>query len=374
MADATPAAAGATAAAPATAPSKPRPRTRKKRSKGHFRIHVKDGIPLQFSQKEAGKYSVYGQLKMSNPTSQTLAFKIRTTTPDRYHVKPNAGLVQSDSVANITIMVPPAEAAKLVSTISSGTSNLKDRFQVRSIALSPEQEEQLSAAPKEDQLRQLELMWEAASNPGKIAIAVQCPSAEELETMLVGAPAAPAKRSPATTYEAASAPAPAAPAPAPATAEEPAVAPAVTSTAAPAAASTEAAPELSYEEMMELRERYNELVSYTVNMSARHDELVSLLKTKTMALEAADKRYEDAKQRLEELDSGTRRRVTRPKDGEGGDAAGAGAGAGAGATEPEVAVRVVRTGFPLWQVLLLALVMFFVGSMLASGGPAETAA
>ena len=108
---------------------------------------------------------------------------------------------------------------------------------------------------------------------------------------------------------------------------------------------------------------------HTITTAAQHDE--KMTRANTM-LEAADQRYEEAMKRIAELESsgGMRRRtagkgaggVGESKDGGGGGAA---ADGGDGGDD----VRVVRTGFPLWQVVLLAVIMFVVGTFMHGSSP-----
>lgn len=98
---------------------------------------------------------------------------------------------------------------------------------------------------------------------------------------------------------------------------------------------------------------------FTVSTAAQHDEQVSRL---TLQLEAANKRYAEAQARLKEVDSGgVRRRATGAGATESKSSDDNGAG-GSGSSEPEV--RVVRSGFPLWQVIIVAVIMFVLGTIM----------
>ena len=105
--------------------------------------------------------------------------------------------------------------------------------------------------------------------------------------------------------------------------------------------------------------RARQLVRFTVSTAAQHDEQVSRL---TLQLEAANKRYAEAQARLKDVGGdGVRRRATGAGATEGKSSDDNGAG-GAGTAEPEV--RVVRSGFPLWQVIIVAVIMFVLGTIM----------
>jgi len=75
------------------------------------------------------------QLSLRNPTKEALAFKIKTTAPKRYCVRPNAGFVAPDQEAEIKVMLQP------------GSIEEKHKFLVQSI-IAPENYNELS---KEEQ-------------------------------------------------------------------------------------------------------------------------------------------------------------------------------------------------------------------------------
>jgi vesicle-associated membrane protein-associated protein A len=51
-------------------------------------------------------------LKLSNSGNERLAYKIKTTAPKRYCVKPNSGFLESHSTANIQVMLQPQTAGQ----------------------------------------------------------------------------------------------------------------------------------------------------------------------------------------------------------------------------------------------------------------------
>jgi len=80
-----------------------------------------------------------------------------------------------------------------------------------------------------------------------------------------------------------------------------------------------------------------------------------------MELEAANKRIEDAQARIKELEDASgglrRRNVGGASESKSEDNT-------AGGESSEV--KIVKVGFPLWQVVLLAVIMFVLGTLWVS--------
>lgn len=103
-----------------------------------------------------------------------------------------------------------------------------------------------------------------------------------------------------------------------------------------------------------------QLVTYTITTAAQHDEQMTRA---NLQLEAATKKYEEAMKRIKELESGGVRRRNVTKDN------GSEETKDSKDSPPEDNVRVVRTGFPLWQLILVAIVMFVVGTFMHASTP-----
>lgn len=50
---------------------------------------------------------VTSQLKLSNPTEKRVCFKVKTTAPRRYCVRPNSGLVEAHGAVSVAVMLQP---------------------------------------------------------------------------------------------------------------------------------------------------------------------------------------------------------------------------------------------------------------------------
>ncbi|XP_075032918.1 vesicle-associated membrane protein-associated protein B/C isoform X2 [Mixophyes fleayi] len=46
-------------------------------------------------------------LKLSNPTEKNICFKVKTTAPRRYCVRPNSGVIEAGSFINVSVMLQP---------------------------------------------------------------------------------------------------------------------------------------------------------------------------------------------------------------------------------------------------------------------------
>ncbi|CAO3672637.1 unnamed protein product [Umbelopsis vinacea] len=74
------------------------------------------------------------QLTICNPTSQLFAYKIKTTAPKQYCVKPNAGRIGANSSVPIQVILQPLKEEP------AAEFKCKDKFLIQSIALTPETE------------------------------------------------------------------------------------------------------------------------------------------------------------------------------------------------------------------------------------------
>jgi len=50
---------------------------------------------------------VTSQLKLSNPSDRQVSFKVKTTAPKQYCVRPNSGLIPPKGVVNVAVMLQP---------------------------------------------------------------------------------------------------------------------------------------------------------------------------------------------------------------------------------------------------------------------------
>ncbi|KAH8553137.1 PapD-like protein [Umbelopsis sp. PMI_123] len=72
------------------------------------------------------------QLAISNPTSDLVAYKIKTTAPKQYCVKPNSGRIAANSSVSIQVILQPLKEEP------EPNFKCKDKFLVQSVALTPD--------------------------------------------------------------------------------------------------------------------------------------------------------------------------------------------------------------------------------------------
>lgn len=65
-------------------------------------------------------------LKLTNPSNEVLCFKVKTTAPKRYCVRPNCGLIKPDESVNVAVMLQPFD-------YKDSAENKRHKFLVQSI-------------------------------------------------------------------------------------------------------------------------------------------------------------------------------------------------------------------------------------------------
>jgi len=71
-------------------------------------------------------------LKLTNPNEKSVAFKVKTTAPKRYCVRPNTGLIHPKETVEVQILLNPSKDKPT-------TLSAKDKFQVQSFFLKDDQ-------------------------------------------------------------------------------------------------------------------------------------------------------------------------------------------------------------------------------------------
>ena len=74
-----------------------------------------------------GKKKLSGSINMTNVSSSPIIFKIKTTTHDRYAVKPSVGLIEPNGNYQVTIMLLIGEVGDV--------SSVNDKFQVQYLSV-----------------------------------------------------------------------------------------------------------------------------------------------------------------------------------------------------------------------------------------------
>lgn len=75
-----------------------------------------------------------GSITIHNPGSERLAFKVKTTTPKKYVVRPSSGIVEPKTTANVQVIM---QAQK---EFPADFNNCKDKFLVQTVTLQDTEE------------------------------------------------------------------------------------------------------------------------------------------------------------------------------------------------------------------------------------------
>lgn len=215
-------------------------------------------------------------LRHPGRTDQHLAFKVKTTQPRRYLVRPNQGVVAPGSQETVSILLVEKDKMILLQSYErlgqSALDHSKDKFLVQSCALSDEFASQLlEEKNKLDKTEQatvgsggktskefaeaLTSFWNAASSAGA-DIPIFNKKLHVRHVVPTGESAAPA---PAESPQ----PATSAPAPSLQPTERPSI--------------TNMTEEQRFNELSTLRRKYDELVAFSVNLTAERDILNNTL-------------------------------------------------------------------------------------------------
>jgi len=103
------------------------------------------------------------QLRTRNTSANNVAytFKVKTTNPKRYSVRPNVGIAWPGEDVTVTVQLPPMKE------YPSDMNKCKDKFQVLTLALAPELAAKLKLKDSDQQRVELTELW--ASDDAKSA-------------------------------------------------------------------------------------------------------------------------------------------------------------------------------------------------------------
>ncbi|XP_064398514.1 vesicle-associated membrane protein/synaptobrevin-binding protein-like [Halichondria panicea] len=98
---------------------------------------------------------VTATLKLSNPTNDTVIFKVKTTAPKQYCVRPNSGMLNPHESADIAVMLQPFDP--------HATDTQKHKFMVQTMI-----------APNDFTMEQLDNVWKLASKGDLMDSKLKC--------------------------------------------------------------------------------------------------------------------------------------------------------------------------------------------------------
>lgn len=244
-----------------------------------YALEVSPDSALQFTitrdapSSERGDGSSRCVMTLTHPglTNQHLAFKVKTTQPRRYLVRPNQGIVAPGSSETVSILLVDKDRQVLWSTYDrlgqSALDHSKDKFLVQSCVVSDEFSAQFQNEPrveggqyKKELVESLTAMWNQATAGSTVpvfnkklhvrhVVANAMAGAGGSSSATAAAPAGGAGSLPATFQE-----------------------------GVDKRTNTEKmSPEQLYDEVASLRRKYDELVAFSVNLTAERDILNNTL-------------------------------------------------------------------------------------------------
>jgi len=99
--------------------------------------------------------SLVAKVQITNTSNKTVVFKIKTTSPEKYRVRPSLSHIKTGEVCNVEIHLHPSQLTDPSATLEPGTTDisailtaeasaslLKDKFLITAIAIDQESEDQ----------------------------------------------------------------------------------------------------------------------------------------------------------------------------------------------------------------------------------------
>lgn len=100
-------------------------------------------------------------LKVVNKGTERIAFKVKTTKPRRYLVRPNQGLVEVGKSTDVTVILQQKDCEELIQSQASLTDST-DKFLVQSAVVADNFFDETSTKPAKEQTDSLSSMWSTA--------------------------------------------------------------------------------------------------------------------------------------------------------------------------------------------------------------------
>ncbi|VDM11059.1 unnamed protein product [Wuchereria bancrofti] len=72
------------------------------------------------------------QMRLTNPTERQVCFKVKTTAPKQYCVRPNSGVLSPGETCNVAVMLQPFDASSNVEM-----EHTKHKFLIQSVYAPP---------------------------------------------------------------------------------------------------------------------------------------------------------------------------------------------------------------------------------------------
>jgi len=110
------------------------------------------------------------QLRTRNTSSSNVAytFKVKTTNPKRYSVRPNVGVVWPSKDVTVTVQLPAMKE------YPSDMNKCKDKFQVLTLPLKYEMAEKLKSMSADQQRNELTDLWASSDAKDAVVDKIRC--------------------------------------------------------------------------------------------------------------------------------------------------------------------------------------------------------
>lgn len=291
-------------------------------------------------------------LKLSNISNQKVVFKVKTTQPAWYYVRPNQQILDIGQTEDVNILLVEAECNRFLDQYggNGNTMDIKHRFLVQSRVIDDEDFERIRLLSTTEKTEELNKLWDGASKDDKrnIKLKVEFKLPERVSSLARSAPApvsgsesaaagsfVSASDSLRSRLHPSSSSSGTAGAGAPSTSGASSGVPASLLTSNNTAGGgngivgSSSQPELLFAELQSLRKKYDAVVEYTVHLSSERDGLVA---------------------QLEALQRELAKEKAKKKEGNGSSKGG-----------DKNDKRVIERGFSLGVILITALICFILG-------------
>jgi len=278
-------------------------------------------LPIRLdSDQEIGPHC---ELTITNGSEKPIAFKVKTTKPKRYLVRPNQAVIHPGNTSTVKIILQRKDCDDLLKSYLANEpqdSSGSDKFLVQTVFVEGDLLERVTARENDQKAATEELsqMWGAANKKDFVNKKLKChfeyPPKDKIQASHAGA----SVDSPST----------------------PVMSP---------MAGTGADNGVVFSEMQTLRKKYDDLVQFTVQLTSERDQLQKNL-------------------------TGTQEEVARVRDqltatkslGSGNDNSSSDRGAGGTSTTVEKAQSSAGGSFTLLHILAMGLIAFILGRLLGS--------
>jgi hypothetical protein len=113
------------------------------------------------------------QLRATNTTTETFSFKVKTTNPKRYSVRPNVGVVFPGQSTSVTVQLPAMKEAP------ADLHKCKDKFQVLTLKLDSEKSAELQALSGDALRAALTALWATEEAKNATVDKIKCAFAHD---------------------------------------------------------------------------------------------------------------------------------------------------------------------------------------------------